>query len=432
MIFATALRCVYCDARYPLAPMHEGCPACATDDFRSGLTPDYDYEAVRASLSGGRLDEDGLGIWRYRRLLPVTDATHETSLGEGGTALVPLPRLAAELGAVALWVKDESRNPTWSFKDRHAAVTISKARDFGAAMIMASSSGNHGTAIAAYAARARLGCVVLSYPGISEAAAALVQAYGAGLAITSREGRWTVIREAVERCGWYPATNFTDIPTNGAYGHEGYKTIAYELHEQLGGETPTHVVVPTAYAEGLFGIWKGFDELVRIGLAESVPRMIACEPAGGPLAVAWEGGDHPIARVSAAPTVARGIGGSVNSYLGIAALRASNGLVAQASDAEILADQEVLARQGIFAEPAGAAGLAGLRSLIARGAIAAGGRIVVIGTSGGLKHLAPVVARYSVPDELDRPTLNALATALPMVREAMSSTNPSAAEGKPR
>ncbi len=127
-------------------------------------------------------------------------------------------------------------------------------------MIMASSSGNHGTAIAAYAARAGLECVVLSYPGISEAAAALVQAHGAGLAITSREGRWTIIREAVERCGWYPATNFTDIPTNGAYGHEGYKTIAYELHGQLGGETPTHVEVPTAYAEGLFGIWKGFDE----------------------------------------------------------------------------------------------------------------------------------------------------------------------------
>jgi threonine synthase len=139
--------------------------------------------------------------------------------------------------------------------------------------------------------------VVLTYPGIPETAAALIQAYGARLAVTTRAGRWKIIREGMAEHGWYPATNVTDIPTNGAYGHEGYKTIAYELHNQLGGDTPDLVAVPTAYAEGLFGIWKGFDELVRLGRARTRPRLIACEPTGGPLGTALEQGGDGIATV---------------------------------------------------------------------------------------------------------------------------------------
>lgn len=421
MSFAIGLRCVHCDARYPLAAMHEGCPTCATESFRSGLTPEYDYDAVRRSLDGGSLAEPGSGPWRYRRLLPVIDRGNEVTLGEGETALVPMPALAGLTGGEGqVWLKDESRNPTWSFKDRHAAVTISKARELGAQMMMASSSGNHGAAVAAYAARADIGAIVLSYAGLSEAASTLIQAYGATLAITTREGRWAVIREAIERCGWFPATNFTDIPTNGPYGHEGYKVIAFELHDQLSGRIPDYVFVPTAYAEGLFGIWKGFDELRRLGLADRVPRMIACEPAGGPLAEAWMDPARAIVKVDAKPTVARGIGGSVNSYLGIAALRASDGLVAQVLDDEILDAQGELARGGIFAEPAAAAALAGLRRLWAAGGMEPGARIVLISTSSGLKHLAPTAARYPAPVELSEPTLDALAEAAPAVRRAMS------------
>ena len=286
---------------------------------------------------------------------------------------------------------------------------------------MASCSGNLGTAIAAYAARTTLGCIVLSYPGISPAAAALVQAYGAELAVTTRDGRWAIIREGVERLGWYPGTNYTEIPTNGAYGHEGYKTIAFELHEQLAGEVPDFVAVPTSYAEGLFGIWKGYDELVRLGLAERTPRMIACEPEGGPLERAWARGDGSIARVPAHPTVARGIGGTVNSYLGFAALQGSNGIAVQAPDSEILAAQDALAREGVFAEPAGAAALAGLRVLARRGDLPPGARVVLVSTSGGLKHLEPVVSRYSAPGEI-APTLSALAESSERVRALMSRT----------
>lgn len=419
MSAAIGLRCVSCGARYPIGPMHEGCPACVTDDFRSGLTPEYDYDAVRAEMAGRSLSESGAGIWRFRRLLPVSDRSHEVSLGEGQTAVLPMPRLAHEAGLAEVWLKDESRNPTWSFKDRHASVTISMAVELGATVIMASSSGNHGAAVAAYAARAGLQAVVLSYAGLSQAASTVIQAYGATLAITTRDGRWTVIREGIERFGWYPATNFTSIPTNSPYGHEGYKAIAFELHEQLGGNVPNYVLVPTAYAEGLFGIWKGFDELHRLGLVPHVPRMVACEPEGGPLAEAIKDAARPIAQVEARPTVARGIGGSVNSFLGVAALRASNGLAVQASDDDILLAQGDLARLGVFAEPAAAASLAGLRTLRASGELEPGASAVLISTSSGMKHLAPMLETYPPPVELSEPTISALADAAPSIREVI-------------
>lgn len=396
---AAGLRCVHCHAPYPLQAMFEGCPACATPDFASGLTPTYDYEAIRAEIGDGPIAEAAPGIWRFRRLLPVMDPAHELSLGEGGTAVIPVPRLAFELDAAEVWVKDESRNPTWSFKDRNAAVTVSKARELGAHTVVVSTSGNHGAAVAAYAARGGLRCVALTYPGLPVAVRVLMQAYGAELAVTTPEGRWALMREGVREHGWYPASNYTDVPTSGAYGHDGYKTIAFELHEQLGGVVPDLVVVPTAYAEGLYGVWKGFDELAVLGRIARAPRMIAAEPAGGPLGAAFERGDG-IARVPRRPTVARGIGGTVNAYLGVAALAASDGMVAQAADDEILAAQRDLSAEGVFAEPASATALAGLRSLARRGVLPPGLRIVLVNTSSGLKNLESMLASYPEPAQI--------------------------------
>lgn len=185
--------------------------------------------------------------------------------------------------------------------------------------------------------------------------------------------------------GWYPASNYTDIPTNGAFGHEGYKTISYEIQEQL-GRTPDLVSIPTAFGEGLFGIWKGFDELTRLGRGGAVPRLVACEPAGGPLLVAMQEPDQPLARVPRAATVARGIGGAVNSYISVAALRSCDGTVAQADDKAILDAQRSLATEGFFVEPASAAALAGLRGLAHEGRLPEGQSIVLVSTSSGLKN----------------------------------------------
>jgi len=180
--------------------------------------------------------------------LPVQQPTHEISLGEGGTPLVAVPELADELRADQVWIKDESRNPTWTFKDRNAAVTVSKALEFGADAIVVSTSGNYGVAIAAYAGRAGLDCVVLSYPGLPASASSLIQAFGARLIVTEPDNRWEVMADGIREHGWYPASNYTAIPTNGAYGHEGYKTIAYEIAETL-GDIPDAVSVPPRTAK---------------------------------------------------------------------------------------------------------------------------------------------------------------------------------------
>lgn len=381
------LRCVHCDARFPVEPMSSGCPVCKSATFASSVTPTYDYDRLRLDTAAHRsLAEAGEGLWRYRRLLPVRAQRHEMTLGEGGTPLVSVPRLAEELDAEEVLIKDESRNPTWTFKDRNAAVTVSKAVEFGAEEVVVSTSGNYGASVAAYAARAELGCVVLSYPGIPESASSLIQAFGARLIVTSPSERWQVMQEGMNEKGWYPASNYTDIPTNGAFGHEGYKTIAYEIIESLDG-VPDLVSIPTAYGEGLFGIWKGFDEMVRLGRTNRVPRMLACEPTGGPLAVALRMSDEPIARVPRASTVARGIGGQVNSYVSVAAVRASNGMLRQADDRAIMAAQRTLAAEGFFVEPASATALVGLRILAAEGKLPSGQRIVIVNTSGGLKNL---------------------------------------------
>jgi threonine synthase len=408
------LRCINCGAQYPLGAMHEGCPACATPSFRSGLTPGYDYSA------GDPHGTDGLatharvgGLWRYRDLLPVTDASFETSLGEGGTPLVPIPRLAEALEAREVLVKDESRNPTWSFKDRLASVAVSKARELGAETVVAASSGNAGVSLAAYAAAARLPCIVLTYPGIPPATAMLIRSYGAHMAVTTKPGRWSLIREGMRDLGWYPLTNVTDVPTNSPYGHEGYKTIAYELFEQLHGRVPDYVAIPVSYCEGLFGIWKGFRELVTLGLASRVPRMLACEPAGGPLLAAHQRAED-IAQVKPPPTIARGVGASVNAFAGIHAVRHSEGAVAQADDSEIRSAQGALAAEGLFVEPAAALCLAGLRAFVASSGVSLRDKtVVLVSTASGAKYAGPVQDEIAMPVELEEPTLNALARALP-------------------
>lgn len=383
--YVRRLRCVSCGTEFEIAPMTAGCPSCKSETFASGLTPTYDYERLAHDLGAGPLAESGEGLWRYRRLLPVRDQANEISLGEGNTPLVPLPSVARELNAEQVWVKDESRNPSWTFKDRNAAVTISMAIEFHAKAIVVSTSGNHGASVALYAARAGLDCIVLTYPGIPDGTRAMIEAAGARLIVTDPSNRWRLMAEGMSEHGWYPASNYTDIPTNGAFGHEGYKTIAYETQEALDG-TPDMISIPAALGEGLFGVWKGFDELARLGRVDQTPRMVACEPAGGPLRLAMQNPNRPLARVPRVDTVARGIGGAATSFIAVAALRASDGMVAQADDEQILAARRSLAAEGLFVEPASAAALAGLRSLAASGDLPKGLRIVLVNTSSGLKN----------------------------------------------
>jgi len=367
--------------RYPLfPPLVAGCPQTSTAELQYPLAVAYDYDAVPADFF--RRDP-GHGIRRWAELLPPL--APGLSMGEGGTPLVNVPRLAEWAGlSNEVYIKDESRNPTGSHKDRLNLCTVSSAVMSGAPGVTVASSGNHGAAAAAYAARAGLPCVLFITEGTEPHLVRMVTAYGAAVVPLPRPLRRVLMAELVERAGYMPVSNITATHTGHPFGPEGYKTIAYELYRQLGDRMPAAVFVPTAYAELLYGVWLGFRELAYVGGAGAPPQLFACEPAAGaPLRAALAAG-RPVVTVDEAPTAAYSIVVGSNSYRGVLAVQESEGDALAVTDAEIATAQTVLGREGLWAEFSGAAGLAGLRQAAAAGA-RFDGPVVCLMTSSGLK-----------------------------------------------
>jgi threonine synthase len=366
--------------RYPLfPPLVEGCPATSTAELQYPLALDYDYARLPADF----FDRDPYpGIRRWAELLPPL--APGLSMGEGGTPLVAAPRLAEWAGfGGELYIKDESRNPTGSHKDRLNLCTVSAAVLSGAPGVTVASSGNHGAAAAAYAARAGLPCVLFITEGTEPHLVRMVSAYGAAVVPLPRPLRRVLMRELVERAGFHPVSSITPTHTGHPFGPEGYKTIAYELYRQLGDRLPAAVFIPTAYAELLYGVWLGFKELSQIGRRGPAPQLFACEPAAGaPLRAALATG-RPVAHVEEAPTAAYSIVVAANGYRGVLAVRESEGDAVAVSDDEMLVAQTALGREGLWAELSGAAGLAGLRQ--AARAMSFDGPVVCLMTSSGLK-----------------------------------------------
>ncbi|MBW5422291.1 pyridoxal-phosphate dependent enzyme [Streptomyces sp. BG9H] len=355
--------------RFPLwPPLTAGCPVTSTESVSYPVEVDYAYDKVPAGLFTTAPGQPR-GHERWAPLLPPL---HAPGLGEGGTPLVSLDE--------GVWIKDESRNPTWSHKDRINRVTVSAAVGAGAEGIVVASSGNHGASAAAYAARAGLRCVVIGSAGTPPAVDAFLRAYGAVVLPVPESARWPLLRRIVERFGYHPVSNVTPTHTGHAFGPEGYKTLAYEIFTELG--VPAAVFLPTGYGELLFGVWKGFAELFALGLADRVPRMYSCEPsAGGPLAAALRDG-IPATRVPTGATAAYAISSSVGGYRGVVAVRESGGGALLVSDAEMDAARAELARAGLWTELSAAAGLAGFRR---RGDAALDGPVVCVSTSSGFK-----------------------------------------------
>ncbi len=351
---------------FPLwPPLTGGCPRTSTAEIAYPVDVDYDYARATADLGTA--------------LLPPLLAP---GLGEGGTPLIEL-----EPG---VFVKDESRNPTWSHKDRLNRCTVSAAVGANAPGVVVASSGNHGASAAAYAARAGLPCVVITGPDPQPGVLAFLRAYGAVVIAVPWEGRWPLLRRIAERAGLHPVSSTTVTHTGHPFGPEGYKPIAYEIHADLG--TPEAVFVPTGYGELLFGVWKGFTELQRLGLAERVPRMIACEPAAAaPLVEALRAG-VPAAHVEVGATDAYSIVSPVSGYRGVLAVRSSHGRALAVTDPQLRSAQAELGRAGLWTEVSSAAGLAGLRAMSPME-----GPVVCIATSSGFKDPACIRDRSRRP-----------------------------------
>ena len=384
---AAALSCRECGQRYDLAPRF----AC---EFCFGpLEVAYDFGAVtRADIESGPAN-----IWRYRHLLPVPENVAELpNMNPGLTPLVKADRLAAELGMGSLYVKDDSGNPTHSFKDRVVAIAVEAARNFGFTTLSCSSTGNLAGAVGAAAARAGFESCVFIPAGLEEAKVVMAAVYGGK--VVAIDGNYDDVNrfcseligdEAGE--GW----GFVNVNLRPYYG-EGSKTLAYEIAEQLGWRLPEQIVIPIASGSQLTKIDKGFQELIKLGLVEDRPYRIFGAQATGcsPVAQAWEQ-DLDVIRPVKPDTIAKSlaIGNPADGPYVLDIARRTGGCVEHVGDDEIVEAIALLARtEGVFAETAGGVTTGVLRKLVREGRIDPGAETVVLNTGDGLKTLNAVNA----------------------------------------
>jgi threonine synthase len=370
------------------------------DECFGPLEVAYDYERIASTVSRERIEAGPRSIWRYRELLPVDD-TAPIDLGAGYTPLIRADRLAAELGLGELWIKDDTANPTGSFKDRVVSVALTKARQLGFKVAACASTGNLANSVAAHAARGGMASVVLVPSDLEAAKITMTAVYG-GTMVAVRGTYDEVNRLCAELTSERPSWAFVNVNVR-AYYAEGSKTLAFEVAEQLGWQAPDHVVVPIASGSQLTKVVKGFGELAQVGLLhDAAPVRVSGAQAQGcaPVATAFAEGSDDIRPVRPS-TIAKSlsIGNPADGWYALRAIRESGGSCAAVTDDEVIEGIKLLARtEGVFAETAGGVTIATLAKLAAAGVVRRDERVVALVTGHGLKtvealesHVGPTV-----------------------------------------
>ena len=431
--FAIGQRCIRCGARFDLTPMFEGCPTCVATGKAAGVIAEYNWTALRATVSRNEVGRRPRGLRRFAEFLPV-NPPRLVSLGEGDSPLLPCRRLGERLAIPQLYVKNEGQNPTWSWKDRMAAVGVTAARACGASVVAVASTGNQAASVAAYAAAAGLRCMLFTSGTPNPSFRAMMQVYGAyAIATPTSLDRWTLLGAGVRERGWFPLGNYITPPIGSQpFAIEGYKTIAYEIAESLGWQGKLSVFVPVAYGDTLAGIWRGFKELAHLGWIADTPQMVAAE-VYGPLKAGMEQGlDHP-PTVTGAGSRAISIATLITPYQGLLALRESNGTAIIVSDTELAAMQRLLAEtEGIYAEFSSVASLVAAVHAQRAGALPTDRPAVALLSSGGLKDVA-VTTEQLPPIPTVSPDMDSLDGTLRATYglglEAIDRVEPSIADG---
>jgi len=349
----------------------------------------YDLDGARR-WSRDVLTERAPDMWRYREVMPIFADEEPVSLGEGMTPLFHATRLGARMGLESLYVKDESLNPTNSFKARGQSAAITRARALGVTTVSVPSAGNAGNAMAAYAARAGLTAKVFLPRDVKTPFIRECQLYGAD--VTLVDGVITdaarAAAEAGGALGWYDVSTLKE-----PYRIEGKKTMAYELAEQMGWEWPDWIVYPTGGGTGMVGMWKAFEEIEHIGWVAPGrrPRMVSVQAVGcAPIVRAFESGAEAAVPWEHPATVADGlrVPRAVGDFLILRAVRESGGTALAVPDAAMIDGMlELGATEGISAAPEGGAALAAIRTLVADGVMRSRDRVVLFNTGGALKYL---------------------------------------------
>jgi threonine synthase len=328
-------------------------------------------------------------LWRYREVLPVDNDVNIVSLGEGWTPLLRARRLGERIGIRELYIKDESQNPTQSFKARGMTTAVSMAKELGATKLAVPSAGNAAGALAAYAARAGLECFIFMPRDTPRAN--VVECEQTGAHVTLMDGLITDCGAEIGRRkdaeGWFDVSTLKE-----PYRVEGKKTLGYELAEQFDWELPDVIIYPTGGGTGLIGMWKAFAEMQDMGwIGTKRPRMVTVQASGcAPIVRAFQERKRFADEFPNAATTASGlrVPKAIGDFLILDALRESGGAAESVTDEELIAaTSEIGAAEGVFCAPEGAACLPALRRLIDRGEVKANERVVLFNTGAGVKYL---------------------------------------------
>ena len=433
--------CLSCGATTDPDERPAACPECGGSlevAFGPGALPDE-----LPNDSGG--DRHRTDLWRYADWLPtgdidLADGAPVTSMGEGWTPLVDAPHLSAVAAAGVdsagpdCYLKNETVNPTWSWKDRLASVVVPhavgpsarRASDRsalgdalanGADRIVTASTGNHASAVAAYASRAGVErTLAFVHPSGEPPHHRQIRAYGCEAVRLSDYGeRKRLLGELADR-GWFVAYDLPDRFTGQPYVYEGYKTIAFELVEQLGG-VPDAVVVPVGAGDGFYGIWKGFRELTAQGVTSRTPRMLSAESAERhPLAAAFEADAESVGRHDGPEPLSTSTMGTTSGDHALAAVRASDGAAYAADRESVEAAVRTAGRDGVFLEPASALAPAVLSQAVEDGVVGPDDAVVAVGTGAGVAWPEKTAGAVGQAPTVE-PSLEAIADAVPFALE---------------
>jgi len=380
----THLECALCGLKHEARRLLNLCRECGKP-----LLVRYDLDRAKKSLTKESLAGRRADLWRYREVLPVVRDDNIVSLGEGWTPLLLAKNLGKQIGIDQLYIKDESQNPTQSFKARGMSAAVSMAKELGATKLAVPSAGNAAGALAAYAARAGLECFIFMPDDTPRAN--VIECEQTGAHVTLMAGLITDCGAEVARRkdaeGWFDVSTLKE-----PYRIEGKKTLGYELAEQYNWELPDVIIYPTGGGTGLIGMWKAFAEMEEMGWIDSRrPRMVTVQASGcAPIVRAFETGKRFADEFADAATVAAGlrVPKAIGDFLILDALRESGGTAVAVTDEELIAaTKEIGAAEGIFCAPEGAACLPALRKLIDSGLVKSDERVVLFNTGAGVKYL---------------------------------------------
>lgn len=402
----TSLRCQLCGASYPHGNLYT-CPSCSDEGI---LDVEYDYDRVGSSFLKHPLQNREQNIWRYNELLPVSSDIARPNLFVGWTPVYDTPRLADALGVRKVFLKDDGRNPTNSFKDRASSIGVLKSIEFGFGQIACASTGNAASSLAGLSAATGLQSYIFVPERAPEPKVTQLLIFGAMVfrVLGTYQQAFDLCKAACEKYGWYNRNSGTN-----PFLVEGKKTAGLEIAEQLNDQLPDWVVVSVGDGCTIGGIGKGLQEMKELGITNHVPRLLGVQAEGArPIVEAFRSGKDlvPTETKTLADSIA--VGTPRNWRRALKQIRLSGGEMIAVSDDEILEAMRVTARKGaVFGEPAGVAGVAGLKKAIDEGAIKRNESVLCVITGNGLKDIHS--ARQATGKEIEvNPSLAELTAVL--------------------